>query len=185
MIAIDDCAAHLGDAPNSQMFLRAWLGWRGADVAPNLATVRAEDIGRALPAMMVFEVFTADNVIIRLAGTLHRDILGRELTGANAIDLAPPAEREQRIELYRAYLTYPCGVWWMAQVVRANGVRTTVHGLALPVFPKVPGKAMRMYAAFDFSGDMKSFDKHPLHVLPVPEKLSFIDIGRGAPADAP
>lgn len=179
LLTLEQCEALLREAPNRLALLRAWLGWRGQGVLPALADVRPEDIGRALSCMIVLEVEARDRIMIRLAGTQFLDVLGREITGENFVDLAPPAQRETRMEHYSNYVSYPCGVIWSADMVRASGYRTSVKGVALSV--GAPGDSIRMYAAFDFIRDTKDFEKEPLNAIPAASEIEYVDIGFGAP----
>ena len=131
--------------------------------------------------MLVLEVFARDRIIIRLAGTKHREILGREITGENFVELAAPSQREHHMASYSNYASYPCGAKWAAGLTRSSGLRTSVRGLALPVGPQAPEDPIRMYAAFDFSGDMKGFETEPLNVIPTAHERTYVDIGCGAP----
>ncbi len=181
MITLDACANLLDDAPNGLALLRAWNDWREPELVPALEAVRPENIGSALSGMMVLEVLAPDEIIIRLAGSRLQDILGRDLKGRNFVDLAAPSERERRITSYRNYVSYPCGAKWTADVVRASGLLTSVRGLALPVRPRLRSHPMRLYAAFDFTGDLTGFEVDPLRVIPIAHERTYIDLGFGAP----
>ena len=181
MITLDECADLLSDAPNGLAFLRAWKRWRGEDLVPPTGATKPEELGSALPCMMVLEVQARDKIMIRLAGTRLHDVLGRDVTGENLVDLAAPSQREHRMETYSNYASYPCGVKWSSEVVRASGLSTSVRGLALPVRPPASEDPMRVYAAFDFAGDLKEFEKHPYYAIPAADDRAYVDIGCGAP----
>ena len=179
MISLEQCEALLREAPNRLAFLRAWLGWRRREELPALAKVRPEDIGAALPCMLVFEPVAREHVSIRLAGTQFTDLLGREITGENFIDLAPPTQREMRMAHFESYQSHPCGARRSADMVRASGFPISVAGIVLPV--AVPDNRVRMYAAFDFSHAAEDLVTNPLSEIPAASEIDFIDIGFGAP----
>ena len=181
MITLKDCAASLRDAPKRAAFLRAWNGWRGEDPYPPLNAVKPEDIGPALSCIIVFEAAAPDKIMIRLAGTQFYEMLGREITGENFVDLAAPHQRETRIEHYSNYMAYPCGAKWSTDFVKSNGLRVAVEGVVLPVGPRVPGGPLRMYAAFDFTSDKKDIGNKPMDMIPPAHDLTYVDIGYGAP----
>ncbi|MBL6954454.1 MAG: PAS domain-containing protein [Alphaproteobacteria bacterium] len=181
MITLGDCAASLQDAPNRLALLQAWIGWRGDGLFPMVDAVKPEDIGSALSCMMVLEAKARDKIMIRLAGTQFHQILGREITGENFVDLAAPHQRETRMEHYSNYVSYPCGAKWSADIVKSNGNHTSVQGIVLPVGPREPGNSMRMYAAMDFTNDTKGSRDETLSMIPPARDITYLDIGCGAP----
>lgn len=184
MITLEECEKALGDAPHCLAFLRAWLGWRGEAHAPLADAVRPEDLGPALVGLSVLEARAPDDVSYRLVGQSHVEAAGTELKGMSFTDLAPPEERQTRIERARNCLAYPCGALSESRLVRPSGFETEVRALALPVLARAPGDPKLVYIALDSYGGApgRHSGEGPVINVPVADALDYIDIGCGAPA---
>ncbi len=77
-----------------------WLSLWQNDALPPRARLSPANIRPFLPSLMLFDVVPDVSVTVRLAGTGHRDILGRELTGEDWVAAAPEDHRATRLKIF-------------------------------------------------------------------------------------
>jgi hypothetical protein len=171
----------LGHAPNCTALLTAWLNWRRHDLVPKLSDVIAEDLGGAISGVSILEVHGPDQVVYRLFASLHADVIGRDLTGENLIDLTPVADRKIRMQRIFAMASHPCGGMPSMKLTRPSGIEVPIQVLILPVRPNIDGKPIRLYMAIDVIGEKARKDGTSVTAIPITDEIRPIDIGFGIP----
>jgi len=70
-------------------FAAAWRHWRGGQLLPRRNLLKLDDITSLLPRVMVLEMLSPDEALLRLVGTSYFEMFGVELTGLNFIPDCP------------------------------------------------------------------------------------------------
>ena len=181
MTDLATCAELLRDSPHCLALLDAWLGWRGEDLVPSVAAVKAEDLGTALGFVSVFEVPSPDRAIFRLAGAWYDEVTARDLVGKNTIDMVAEEHRATRSELIWNLVSVPCGAVTHTNLVQLSGWEVPIRSLSLPVGPKSPDEPMMFYAAVDILDETSARFDDFLSLFKLPSELDWVDIGYGIP----
>lgn len=105
----DKLESHLRSTPATAL-LRKWTQWRGAEIAPKRSQVLIEELGEALPQVVMVEFTSPEECHFLLVGSGLVHLQGLELTGQNFYDMALPEERELRMRRLRALEQQPCEI---------------------------------------------------------------------------
>ena len=181
MVDLATCAELLRDSPNSLALLDAWLGWRGEDLVPSVAAVKAEDLGAALGFVSVLEVPSPDRAIFRLVGAWYDKVTAQDLVGKNFIDMVAEEHRSTRSERMWNLVSVPCGAVTLTNLVQPSGWEVPIRSFSLPVGPNSPEKPMRLYNAVDILGETSTRFDDFLSLIDLSSELDWVDIGYGIP----
>jgi len=166
--------------PNSAQFLRAWLGWRGARLAPRRGDMVLRDIAPLLGSVALFEPRGADEILIRLAGTSLRELVDFELTGRNFRDITAPADWPLRRRRLATMSARPCGGFMHYRDVQPSGRTVMFEAVTLPLEAELPGKPHLLISCSSLLN--RSF-QDPRRVqprsIPLADDFAFVDVGAG------
>jgi hypothetical protein len=137
-------------------------------------------IRRLLPYLSIADVRGPRDVRLRLVGTAHRDRLGRETTGCDALEELPEIHRETRAYMTWQIVTWPCGYYGRG-LMDALSANVPHELVMLPMTPAMEGEAVILLLSIMV----------PLHGRrwrdiedPMEENVAsecFFDIGAGLP----
>ena len=175
------CAELLQDSPHNLALLDAWVGWRGEDLVPSVAAVKAEELGTALGFVSVFEVPSPDRAIFRLVGAWYDKVTEQNLIGKNFIDMVAEEHRATCSERMWNLVSVPCGAVNLTNLVQLSGWEVPIRSLSLPVGPNSPEKPMRLYNAVDILGEASPQFDDFLSQFKLSSELDWVDIGYGIP----
>ncbi|HEX2591221.1 MAG TPA: PAS domain-containing protein [Rhizomicrobium sp.] len=96
----DETIESLGLEGTNLMLARYWLSLWNGDSLPARSALSPARIKEHLPSIIMFNVVPNESVIVRLAGTRYRHILGAELTGKDWIAAASERHRPARLGLF-------------------------------------------------------------------------------------
>lgn len=121
---------------SSLAFQSRWEGLRLPGVlVPKSADIELTHFGEFLPLLIKVELDLASRtMLIRLVGSLIRDIVGMELTGTNYLDLVENEEAEAGWQNRHPVHNHPCGRYEVVHM-RFPGKPTLMGSLTtLPMF---------------------------------------------------
>lgn len=173
------------DSPGNLRLLAAWTRWRGDKLLPARSDMNLSDIKDLLPLITLQEWVSRYDVRFKVVGTMVRDLLGYELTGANYIDIAPPEHREIRAERIEILVSRPCGTLFTYTHRMPSGLLVQAETLSFPIDPDQPGKPRMILTHTAATGDLTAHPPGRDAPLAVMEDHWFIDIGAGAPPPVP
>jgi hypothetical protein len=168
--------------PESRRFIDAWLGWRGSDLIPGRRALELADIKSMLKLVLLFELRSAAQVYIRVAGTGMRDYLGFELTGSNYMALTPFVDRPVRYFRFRQIADRPCGGVMLYNQRLGSGEVVPSEVVSLPIAPDDPQAPKLVISHATPLGPQPPSPSVP-HMLQLhlAEEFRFLDIGAGVP----
>ena len=176
-------AAH--DQANRR-FTAAWLGWRDRGrLLPQRSAIDLGDIKLLLDRVILLELVSADEVLVKVAGSQLRDHGDFEATGKNLRGLTPAEQWAVRHWRINAVATQPCGARMMNVDTRTrSGEGVTFETVTLPIEPDEPEKPRLVISHVAVLGgiyDPPAKDRPQLAWLP--GEFRFLDIGAGIPAN--
>jgi hypothetical protein len=113
--------------PKSKRFIGAWLRWRGTRPLPVRSTLDLGDVKPLLSLVMLTEVRSPDEILVRVAGTQLGEYLGFEMTGQNLLKLTPPADRPIRRYRFAQLAGMPCGALFEHHHIMPSGKAARAH----------------------------------------------------------
>jgi hypothetical protein len=174
-------AAH--DQAN-RCFMSAWLGWRQGRLLPKRSAIELGDIKELLGRVILFELISPDEVLVKVAGSQLRDHIDFEATGRNLRDFTPTDQWPVRRWRINMLSTQPCGARMINVDTRtSSGQGVAFETVTLPVEPDEPEKprlVMSHVAVLGNVYDPPAKDRPRLVWLP--ENFHFLDIGASVPA---
>ncbi|MSO98870.1 MAG: PAS domain-containing protein [Rhodospirillaceae bacterium] len=163
-------------------FYDHWASLPKRGLMPHLSDYLDRAPARLQPNVVIIDVSSPDEMIIRLFGTNIVDISGRELTTKSLHSVfAPQIWPDSCKRIWKA-VTQPAG-YYCIRGVRSSGDRM-LHSpsVCLPVASGTGGRYCFMsYSIFPAASTMM-LDERPDIVLSL-ELLHWIDIGAGVPKD--
>ena len=169
-------------------FAVVWDSWRKGRLLPTRADVDLTSIKDLMPQMAVVDVESDSVAMIRLIGTDFHPHFGKEMTGVNFIELAPPVDRPLRGYRQMSMSRHPCASVSRIRQEGEEGKITITEIAAFPVAATSGDKPPQIYACThmlqqDFipaesenQGDLK---------VPIAAEFRFLDIGAGVPPENP
>lgn len=164
----------------------AWCAWRGDKLLPTRADMALDDIASILPQIMLFDAFSADRVVIRLAGDMIVQGLGFDPAGVNYVELAQQHRREARRSRMAHLIGYPCAASAVYRHYLQSGVGVPMEVITLPIEQPDSEARLQLITAMEPLGEL------PATVAPTGEDFQFsseffeyIDIGAGKPGSVP
>lgn len=172
---------HLQSNPAS-ILLEKWIEWRGPELAPKRSQIIIEELGEALPQIVMVEFTSPEECRFLFAGSGLVHLQGLEITGLNFYDLALPEERGLRMRRLQGLAQKPCGSYSIQPGTLSAGGAVRTELLALPVFPDAAGNPLRGIAVSTPLNDPKhQMPVQESRVIRVAEEFRYIDIGAGIP----
>jgi hypothetical protein len=87
-----------------------WKQLQLNEVVPRRVDFNPAEVSTILPGIMILEVVSAEKIIVRLAGTGHTEVFGREITGMNFLDFWLPGLRSEAGKVLMTMVSEPCGL---------------------------------------------------------------------------
>lgn len=172
---------HLQSAP-ARALLKKWSEWRGTKIAPKRSQIFIEELGEALPQVVMVEFTSPEECHFLLAGSGLVHLQGLEFTGQNFYDMALPEERELRMLRLQGLEQQPCGSYSVQPGTLSQGAAVYTELLALPILPDTAGEALRVLAvSTPLSDPLHQTPVQENQVIRVAEEFRYIDIGAGLP----
>jgi hypothetical protein len=169
--------------PKSKRFIGAWLRWRGTRPLPVRSTLDLGDVKPLLSLVMLTEVRSPDEILVRVAGTQLGEYLGFEMTGQNLLKLTPPADRPIRRYRFAQLAGMPCGALFEHHHIMPSGRNLVSEVMILPIDPDDPAKPrVLMHHFAPMRGQHKSGAKPEGQEIPLSREFRFLDVGFGVPA---
>ena len=169
----------------NRRFTAAWLGWRDPGrLLPKRSSIDIGDIKQLLGRVVLLELVSADEILIRVAGSQLRDHSDFEATGKNLRSLTPAEQWALRCWRIGTVATQPCGARMINIDTRTrSGEAVTFETVTLPIEPDEPEKPRLVLSHVAILGGVyepPAKDRPQLAWLP--EQFRFLDIGAGIPA---
>jgi hypothetical protein len=174
-------------APRDQAnrnFVAAWQRWRGAGrLLPKRSAVEVGDIRQLLGRVILFELISDDEILVKVAGSQLREHTSFEATGRNLRDLTPGEQWPVRRWRMKAAAAQPCGAWMVNRDTRTrSGEAVAFETLTLPVEPDEPGKPrLLMSNVAVLGGVYEQPAEHRSQIALLPDEFRFLDLGAGVP----
>jgi hypothetical protein len=175
-------------APHDQTnrhFIAAWLGWRRrGQLLPKRSALKLEDIKQLLGRVILFELVSADEIRVKVAGSQLRDHANFEATGKSFAEITPPGQWPLRRFRLNEMAARPCaGRMTNRETETHSGETVAFETVTLPVEPEGPGKPRLLISNVAVLGaiyEPPAKDRPPLVYLP--DEFRFLDLGAGIPA---
>jgi len=179
-----DLSASLRTAPlqpRARAFADYWLTLAKMDLIPHRRDFDPAALTAVLDTFMIFEITDPDCFKIRLAGTTVTENYGREVTGANYLDLRSPEERPITRAAMTLIVTHPCAQRVRQELLTAEGILRRSESLGLPMRDE-NGDARLMYYQVDNAEITDYRTREERYVLSKKTVTrQFLDIGNGTP----
>lgn len=174
-------------APRDQVnrhFIAAWLGWRGPGrLTPSRSAVELADIKGLLGRVILFELISGDEILVKVAGSQLREHGNFEATGRNLRDLTPAEQWPVRRWRMNAAATLPCGALMITIDTRtSSGEQVAFETVTLPIEPDLPEKPRLLLSNVAVVGGIyEPAAKDRPQLTWLPEEFRFLDLGAGIP----
>ncbi len=132
-------------------------------------------------SITVLEIHSPDLTTFRLVGSLHSEMIQRDLTGTQINQITPSADQKLRNERLWNMASTPCGAVVVLTYARPSGSKLAGRRLALPVKPPNPSEPMRLFCALDRDGESLPNVVEPIDLVAVSDQFDYVDIGSGVP----
>jgi hypothetical protein len=174
-------------APHDQtnrQFIAAWLRWRAPGrLLPKRSAVELEDVKGLLGRVILFELISGDEILVKVAGSQLREHSNFEATGRNLRDVTPSEQWPVRRWRMNAAATLPCGARMVSIDTRtSSGDAVSFEIVTLPIEadgPEKPRLLMSNVAVLGGIYEPPAKDRPQLAWLP--EEFRFLDLGAGVP----
>ena len=181
---IDQTMLDAAQDETNRRFIAAWQSWRGSQcLLPKRSTVELGDVKQLLGRVILFELISDDEILVKVAGSQLRDHGNFEATGRNLRDLTPAEQWPVRRWRMAAAAGLPCGARMVNITSRTlSGAGVAFETVTLPIEPDEPEKPrllMSNVAVLGGAYDPPAKDRPPLAWLP--EEFRFLDLGVGIP----
>jgi hypothetical protein len=182
---IDQAMLDAAQDETNRRFIAAWQSWRGSQcLLPKRSAVELGDIKPLLGRVILLELISDDEILVKVAGSQLRDHGNFEATGRNLRDLTPPEQWPVRCWRMAAAAALPCGARMVNSDNRTlSGAGVRFETVTLPLEPDGPEKPpllMSNVAVLGGAYDPAAKDRPQLAWLP--EEFRFLDIGAGVPS---
>jgi hypothetical protein len=128
----------------SLLFQSVLFAARGAGFAPRLADVEFARLRKYEPWISIIDVdIVARALRFEAPGAALSALAGRDLMGANYLEVVDPPFRDVAYDSVLLMLGRPCGLWQMTPAVGDDGAAARIECTGIPVFDdKGRGKIM-------------------------------------------
>lgn len=167
--------------PESRTLADYWLTLAGGTLVPDKDDLDPAAVPAILPNLVIHQIETPDRIVIRLAGTAFYGFYGREITGANYLDMVDPQERSAASRRLCAIVDVPCGMLAIARATSRSGRIVEFESVGLPLRGRDGRVDHAIYAnAWTGTEPSTSEASDATSAVSVRRHLHF-DIGAGAP----
>jgi hypothetical protein len=174
-------------APHDQtnrQFIAAWLRWRAPGrLLPKRSAVELEDVKGLLGRVILFELISGDEILVKVAGSQLREHGNFEATGRNLREVTPSEQWPVRRWRMNAAATLPCGARMVSIDTRtSSGDAVAFETVTLPIEADGPEKPrLLMSNVAVLGGIYEPPAKDRPHFAWLPEEFRFLDLGAGVP----
>jgi hypothetical protein len=168
----------------NRRFIAAWQSWRDPGrLLPKRSAVELGDIRHLLGRVILFELISDGEILVKVAGSQLRDHGNFEATGRNLRDLTPPEQWPVRCWRMTTAAALPCGARMVNLDSRTlSGQAVTFETVTLPIEPdeaEKPRLLMSNVAVLGGIHEPPAKDRPQLAWLP--DEFRFLDLGGGVP----
>lgn len=148
-------------------------------IIPYRKDINPADLKDILPNVVIAEVIPeGPSIIVRLAGTALRDLVGLEITGVDAIELLPEDVMEGSLKGMLELHDYGIGIWQIQPVEYRKGVEYCLEMTFLPIWGE--GDKRYLFGVILSAALSDRFDRESHGTtLMSPKESVWIDIGNG------
>jgi len=162
-------------------FAEYYMRIRGAETVAARTAFDPGAIRALLPHLLILERRAPDVLWVRLAGTRYRTGLGREVTGRNWLELAPPPMRAAQAKTFGLVVEQPCGLHAVVPRMLPDGQAQNFEFVAFPLLPDRPDLPPQLVCAGRALDEVSGRDMGPDGTVSAPLSLQFFDLGAGVP----
>ena len=163
----------------ARTLLEYWDAIRGTRLVPSRRDISPAAIPKLLPNVFMTEVRGPRDLRLRLVGTAHRDRLGRETTGSDALEELPEIYRESRAYMFWQVVNRPCA-YYGTGLMDSVSANIPHEVLILPLSSAIEGDPMMLLGIMMPLGGQRWGDvSDPMLENVASERL--LDIGAGIP----
>jgi hypothetical protein len=168
----------------NRQFIAAWQGWRGPGrLLPKRSAVELGDIKQLLGRVILLELVSDGEILVRVAGSALRQHTDFEATGKNLRDLTPAEQWRVRLWRTRAAASRPCGARMINIGERTpGGEGAAFETVTLPIEPDDAQKPpLLMSNIAILPGKYTPPAKVRSQDALLPDQFAFLDLGAGVP----
>jgi hypothetical protein len=181
---IDQAMLDAAHDETNRRFIAAWQSWRDSGwPLPKRSAVELGDIKQLLGRVILFELISDDEILVKVAGSQLRDHGNFEATGRNLRDLTPREQWPVRRWRMAAAAGRPCG----ARMVNIDSRTLSGEGVAfetvtLPIEPdELEKPRLLMSNVAVLGGAYEPPAEGRLQLAWLPAEFRFLDLGAGVP----
>jgi hypothetical protein len=167
------------DDAASQKFFDHWKRLISSGVMPSLHDFLGVPNPELQPNVIILDVLSESDVRIRLMGTAIVQLIGRELTKTNSLDVYADHLRPVVGRACMTMVAQPCGQFTRRMVNTAGGLLMPASSVALPLANK---SGTGCIAAFTHTNDPVTAGDSMIVIHDIVSS-HWIDIGAGVPDD--
>jgi hypothetical protein len=94
----------------AETLARYWKQLQTSEAVPRRVDFDPAEVSTILPGIMILEVISDENIIVRLTGTALTELFGQEITGMDFLDFWPPGLRYEAGKVLMSLVSKPCGL---------------------------------------------------------------------------
>ncbi|MEQ8666153.1 MAG: hypothetical protein RIC16_10530 [Rhodospirillales bacterium] len=161
--------------------------WRDTMVFPDRVALRSDFVAERIPSLwsnlLLHDLSSGDDDVLRLVGTAVVERFGRDPTGTSYLDFVRPERREPALKSLLGSVHQPCGMLGLIDWVYASGKRERIESVGFPMWRTADGDGFFLLfcnhvldaPVFDFSY------RDPEHRFSYAEIVArtWIDVGFG------
>lgn len=161
-----------------QEFIGHWQSLCKGELVPALADFLETPAPTLQPNVILVDVVADDRLHVRLIGTGLVELIGRELTKTDALDLYAAPLRQRALETCQKMVRQPCGQLSERLTTTARGLIVPATTVALPLRTRTGINCLAGYTAAREAVDVGD------SVFSIKEitAAEWIDIGAGVPS---
>ncbi|MDX2144060.1 MAG: hypothetical protein SFV19_11940 [Rhodospirillaceae bacterium] len=168
----------VGTAVPAQKFVAHWKSLPKDGLLPNLSAFLNAPDPELQPFVIILDVLSEHDVRIRLIGTGLVQLVGRELTKTNSLDLYAAHLKKRVGAGCVTMVTQPCGQVTERLISTAGGIIHTATSVALPI--AVKGNHLGSLVAYSNSREPVATGDAMITVHEI-LATEWIDVGAGIP----
>jgi hypothetical protein len=168
--------------PVAARLVEYWAELPKTRFVPNRADLDPAAIRNILPLLLIWELNRGYDAKWRLVGSGVRDLVGRELTGRDALEMHDKEARPRAIAAGLAMAAQPCGAWGLMALRSPQGYHFLCEVVSLPL-RDAEGKVTLFANTMERVQDRTFFDAIAAAGARMVNFVEhrFIDIGAGLP----
>lgn len=179
--SLDQLERDLALTDITRRFVATWWRLRGTATIPDGNGFNPLRFGQVLAWVSLIDLPTPEDAVYRLGARAIEEGLGYRLKGLRLLDLVSEAERPVRAWRYAQMIGRPCGFYFRAEVVAANGLVIPTETTLLPVGPRPGEPGGRLLACGAPLGNFERVGAYSGPWQRLAETFAFVDLGAGTP----